>query len=199
MESMPNLTNKRRLNQILMDVYKHVKKLGFDNGYLNQSFSYHLYIPNIVPLNEILRENIISYLKDNPNEGLQEFVDSITDDDYIEQVLHDLALILVEYDHDDDLQLMPDEPVLEQIQDMLRRKIEPSEYSMTYKNMDITAVDYFTLMYDMLLNTIDEYQQNQQDLKAKGVKKRKKGKKRSSKRSKKGRRKNRKTRSSRKI
>lgn len=194
MQKMPDLTNERRLNQILMAVEVHVKSLGFDNGYLNQSFSYHLEIPNIVPLNEIFKKNIISYLEDNPNEELQKFVDNITDDDYIEQVLHDLACILVEYDVPP---IMADEPVFEQIVGLLRQEIEPSEYSMTYKEMGWSAADYFTLMYDMLLATIRESQQGKE--KKKGGKKGKKGKKRSSKRSKKSGRKNRKTRSSRKI
>jgi len=58
---------------------------------------------------------------------------------------------------------------------------------MTYKEMDMSAADYFKLMYGMLLDTIHQGQQRQTR------------KKRSSVRSKKGGRKNRKTRSSRKI
>ena len=67
MQKMPNLTNERRLNQILMAVKVHVETLGVDNGYNNNSYNFGVNIPNIVPLNEIFKKNIISYLEDNPN------------------------------------------------------------------------------------------------------------------------------------
>ena len=194
MQKMTPLVDEIRLNQILMEVQTHVERLGFDNDYLNNSYNYGVNIPNIEPLNVIFKQKIDEYLKDNPDEGLQTFVDNIEDGDYIEQVLHDLACILVEYSVPP---IMATEPVFEQIVILLGRNITPSEYSMTYKEMDWSAAEYFTLMYSMLLDTIREFVR-QTGGRKKG-KKGKKGKKRSSKRSKKGGRQNRKTRSSRKI
>ena len=181
---MPNLVDETGLNRILMQVYRHVKGLGFDNGYLNNSYNYGVNIPNIVPLNKIFEKKINRYLKTHPDEGLQRFIDDVDDGDYIEQVLHDLARVLQEYDVP---YLMAEEPVFEQIVELLSRKIEPTEDAMTYKEMDMSAAAYFKLMYGMLLDTIRQSQQRQSR------------KKRSSKRSMKGGSKNRKTRSSQKI
>ena len=189
MQKMPNLVDETGLNRILMQVYRHVKNLSYDNGYSNNSYNFGVNIPNIIPLNKIFEKKINRYLKTHPDEGLQTFVDDVDDGDYIEQVLHDLACVLQEYDVP---YLMAEEPVFEQIQILLSRKIEPTEDAMTYKEMGsgdvkVTAADYFTLMYGMLLDTIRQSQQRQSR------------KKRSSKRSIKGGSKNRKTRSSRKI
>ena len=134
-------------------------------------------------MNKIFKKKIIRYLKIHPDEGLQTFVDEM-DGDYIEQVLHELARVLQEYDVP---YIMAKEPVFEQIQILLSRKIEPTENAMIYKEMNMSAAEYFKLMYGMLLDTIRQSQQRQTR------------KKRSSLRSKKGGRKNRKTRSSRKI
>ena len=185
MQKMPNLVDETGLNRILMQVYRHVKNLSYDNGYSNNSYNFGVNIPNIIPLNKIFEKKINRYLKTHPDEGLQTFVDDVDDGDYIEQVLHDLACVLQEYDVP---YLMAEEPVFEQIQILLSRKIEPTEDAMTYKEMNnMSAADYFTLMYGMLLDTIRQSQQRQSR------------KKRSSKRSIKGGSKNRKTRSSRKI
>jgi len=183
MQKMPNLVDETGLNRILMQVYRHVKGLGYDNGFTNNSYNFGVNIPNIIPLNKIFEKKINRYLKTHPDEGLQRFVNDVDDGDYIEQVLHDLACVLQEYDVP---YLMAEEPVFEQIVELLSRKIEPTEDAMTYKEMDdMTAADYFKLMYGMLLDTIRQSQQGQSR------------KKRSSKRS--GGSKNRKTRSSRKI
>ena len=189
MQKMPNLVDETGLNRILMQVYKHVKGLGFDNGYSNNSYNYGVNIPNIIPLNKIFGKKINRYLKTHPDDGLQSFIDDIDDGDYIEQVLHDLACVFVDYGVPEfGVPYLTEEPVFEQIVKSLSRKIKPTENAMTYKEMDdMSAADYFTLMYGMLLDTIRQSQQRQSR------------KKRSSKRSIKGESKNRKTRSSRKI
>ena len=173
MQKMPNLVDETGLNRILMQVYKHVKGLGFDNGYSNNSYNYGVNIPNIIPLNKIFGKKIIRYLKTHPDDGLQSFVDDIDDGDYIEQVLHDLACVLQEYDVP---YLMAEEPVFEQIVELLKRKIEPTKNAMTYTEMDdMSAADYFKLMYGMLLDTIRQSQQRQ-TRKKRGSKRSKKGK-----------------------
>lgn len=149
-----NLDSQVELNRILMEVYEHVKGLGFDNGFINDSYNFVVSIPNLRSLNEIFGQKLNEYLTSHPNEGLQTFVDDM-DGQYIEQVLHDLACILQEYDMPF---LMPDKPnFLGQITRLLRlfsQEIEPTEYAMTYKEMHMNAADYFTLMYDMLLKTV---------------------------------------------
>lgn len=175
---MKDLVDEIRLNQILMEVYRHVKNLDYNNGFINNSYNFRANIPNIIPLNKIFKKKINRYLKIHPDEGLQTFVDDV-DEEYIEQVLHDLACVLQEYDVPF---IMAKEPVFEQIQILLSRKIEPTEDAMTYKEMNnMSAADYFTLMYGMLLDTIRQSQQRQRSTK------------KSSKHSKKGGRKNRKT------
>lgn len=184
MQKMPNLVDETGLNRILMQVYRHVENLGYDNGYSNNSYNFGVNIPNIIPLNKIFGKKINRYLKTHPDDGLQSFIDDIDDGDYIEQVLHDLACVLQEFN----VPYLTEEPVFEQIVELLSRKIKPTENAMTYKEMDdMSAADYFKLMYGMLLDTIRQSQQRQSR------------KKRSSKRSKKGGSKNRKTRSFRKI
>lgn len=170
---MPNLVDETGLNRILMQVYRHVKGLGFDNGYSNNSYNYGVNIPNIIPLNKIFEKKIIRYLKTHPDDGLQSFVDDVDDGEYIEQVLHDLACVLQEYDAP---YLMAEEPVFEQIVELLKRKIEPTKNAMTYKEMDdMSAADYFKLMYGMLLDTIRQSQQRQ-TRKKRGSKRSKKSK-----------------------
>ena len=186
---MPNLVDETGLNRILMQVYKHVKGLGYDNGYSNNSYNFGVNIPNIEPLNKIFGKKIIRYLKTYPDEGLQRFVDEI-DDDYIEPVLHDLACILQEYDVP---YLMAEEPVFKQIVELLKHNASmQTDDFMTYKEMGskdvkVSAADYFKLMYGMLLDTIRQNQQRQTR------------KKRGSKRSIKGKSKKNKTCSSHKI
>ena len=178
MQKMPNLVDETGLNRILMQVYRHVKNLGYDNGFTNNSYNFGVNIPNIIPLNKIFEKKINRYLKTHPDDGLQSFVDDIDDGDYIEQVLHDLGCIFVEYGVPE--RMDTDERFVGLIQERLSRKIEPTEDAMTYKEMGsgdvkVSAADYFKLMYGMLLDTIRQSQQRQ-TRKKRGSKRSKKGK-----------------------